>query len=85
MAKRSSERDRDENELAADILRTLTGADGAPEDDATKAKKLAAKLLGALGGKKGGPARAKKLTAKRRAEIARKAALKRWQARSHAP
>jgi len=34
--------------------------------------------IGKLGGEKGGPARAKSLTAKRRSEIARKAAAKRW-------
>jgi hypothetical protein len=37
-----------------------------------------AAALGRLGGKKGGKARAKSLTAKRRADIARKAALARW-------
>jgi hypothetical protein len=43
------------------------------------AKNPAAVALGRLGGLKGGPARAESLTAQRRSEIARKAALKRWQ------
>lgn len=38
--------------------------------------------LARLGGIKGGKARAKKLSAKRRAEIAKKAALMRWAART---
>lgn len=41
-------------------------------------KHPAAVALGRLGGKKGGPARAKKLTKQQRNEIARKAALARW-------
>lgn len=41
-------------------------------------KNPAAVALGRLGGKKGGPARAAALSPKRRKEIARKAALKRW-------
>ena len=41
-------------------------------------KDPAAVSLGRRGGLKGGKARAEKLTAKRRKEIARKAALKRW-------
>lgn len=41
-------------------------------------KNPAAVALGRLGGAKGGPARAKALSAKRRKEIAKKAAAKRW-------
>jgi hypothetical protein len=41
-------------------------------------KNPAAVALGRLGGLKGGKARAKALTAKKRSEIARKAAKKRW-------
>ena len=44
-------------------------------------KNPAAVALGRLGGLKGGKARAEKLSAKKRAEIAKKAALVRW--RSH--
>jgi hypothetical protein len=43
-----------------------------------KEKNPAAVALGRLGGLKGGNARAKSLTAKKRKEIAKKAALKRW-------
>ncbi len=41
-------------------------------------KNPAAVALGKLGGLKGGKARANSLTPERRAEIAKKAALKRW-------
>ncbi|MGD9980544.1 MAG: hypothetical protein AB7H66_08560 [Hyphomonadaceae bacterium] len=41
-------------------------------------KNPAAVALGRLGGLKGGKARAKALSAKKRSEIARKAAKKRW-------
>lgn len=41
-------------------------------------KNPAAVALGRLGGLKGGAARAKALTKKRRSEIAKKAAAKRW-------
>lgn len=43
-----------------------------------KKKNRAAQELGRLGGLKGGNARAKKLSPERRAEIAKKAAAKRW-------
>jgi hypothetical protein len=58
---------------AVHIMKVLTGeADDAPPDDG---KDPNAKALGA----KGGAARAAKMTPERRAEIARKAAAKRWQ------
>lgn len=41
-------------------------------------KNAAAVALGRLGGLKGGAARAKSLSKKRRSEIAKKAAAKRW-------
>ncbi len=41
-------------------------------------KNPAAVALGRLGGLKGGKVRAKSLSAKRRSEIAKKAAAKRW-------
>jgi hypothetical protein len=58
---------------AVHVMRVLTGEiqDEAPADDG---KDPAAKALGA----KGGAARAAKMTPERRAEIARKAAAKRW-------
>ena len=58
----------DLNEIAARIVREST----------SEGKNPAAVMLGRLGGKKGGKARAKSLSAKRRKEIARNAALKRW-------
>ncbi len=58
---------------AVHIMRIATGEieEGAPVDDG---KDPAAKALG----KKGGAARAAKLSPEARAEIARKAAAKRW-------
>lgn len=45
-------------------------------------KNPAAVALGRLGGLKGGKARAEKLSEKRRKEIAKKAAMARWNTRS---
>lgn len=45
-------------------------------------KNPAAVALGRLGGLKGGKARAEKLSARRRKQIARKAALARWESTS---
>jgi hypothetical protein len=58
---------------AVKVMRILTGeeTETLPADDG---KDPAAKALG----KKGGAARAAKMTPERRAEIARKAAAKRW-------
>ena len=57
---------------AVHIMRIATGEiDDAPPDDG---KDPAAKAIG----KKGGAARAKSMTPERRAEIAKKAAAKRW-------
>jgi hypothetical protein len=72
MPKRSS---RDANQIAksvVDRIVELTEGSDKPE------KNPAAVALGRLGGKKGGPARARALTAKKRAEIAKRAALTRW-------
>ena len=65
---------KDENITAFEVLKAAT------EESAEKPRKKnpAAVALGKLGGKKGGPARAKKLSSKKRKEIARKAAQKRW-------
>lgn len=52
------------------------------EVEAPKEKNAAAVALGRLGGLKGGDARAKVLSAKRRKEIAKKAAAKRWAKKS---
>jgi hypothetical protein len=57
---------------AVHVMRIATGeAEDAPSDDG---KNKAAQSLGRLGGKK----RAESMTAERRAEIAKKAAAKRW-------
>ena len=56
-----------------DRIIEMTEGDDKPE------KNPAAVALGRLGGKKGGPARAKALSAKKRAEIAKRAALTRWE------
>jgi len=70
MPKRSS---KDVNQLAAGILAQVT-----EEAEAQPSKNPAAVALGRMGGLKGGKARAESLTAKRRSEIAKKAAAKRW-------
>lgn len=81
MPKRSSKRPRDPAQLAKLIVDIATGE---VEDRALdeSGKNPAAVALGRLGGLKGGKARAKSMTAKQRAEIAKKAALIRWAARS---
>ena len=78
MPKRSSRgsNSEDVNETAFRVLREATG-EAAPERE----KNPAAVALGRLGGKKGGPARAAKLSPKKRQQIARKAAMKRWSRR----
>ena len=69
----------DINQLAAAIVAEATGDEDQAEpvvvDDG---KNPAAVALGRLGGKKGGKARAASLTPEQRADIARKAAAKRW-------
>ncbi len=52
------------------------------KSESPKEKNPAAVALGRLGGLKGGAARAKSLTKKRRSEIAKKAAQKRWSTKS---
>lgn len=68
MPKRSSS---DLNQIAYNIVQQSTG-------QAVPSKNPAAVALGRLGGLKGGKARAAALTAKKRKEIARNAAKKRW-------
>jgi hypothetical protein len=55
----------------------LTG-EASDDKPADTGKNPAAVALGRMGGLKGGNARAKALTAKKRSEIAKKAAAKRW-------
>ena len=71
MPKRSST---DPNKMAAQIVAQATG-------EPAEEKNPAAVELGRLGGLKGGKARARKLSARKRSEIARKAAKKRWSER----
>lgn len=68
-------RPRDPNQLAKLITDLITGEVQEKKDDG---KNPAAVALGRLGGLKGGKARAEKLTAKKRKEIAKNAAFKRW-------
>ena len=69
----------DVNLLAAQIVAEATReVKEEPTPTPTKEKNPAAVALGRLGGLKGGKARAEKLSARRRKEIARKAAQKRW-------
>ena len=70
--------DRDENEIASDIVRHTT-ADQDEDQGDDDGKNPHAVALGRLGGKKGGPARAKTLSKKRRKEIAQNAAKARWE------
>lgn len=64
---------KDANQTAFRVVQEATGQ-AAPSDG----KDPAAVSLGRRGGLKGGKARAAKLSKKRRAEIAQKAAKKRW-------
>ncbi|HXP50826.1 MAG TPA: hypothetical protein VN922_12770 [Bacteroidia bacterium] len=70
----TSKRPKDINERAKLLVDILTG----DKESLDKKKDAAAVSLGRRGGLKGGVARAKKLSAKRRKEIAKKAAKKRW-------
>jgi hypothetical protein len=81
MPQRSSKRKpSDLNLLASAIVSEATDEEPTAEPEAG-GKNPHAVALGRLGGKKGGPARAKKLSKRRRAEIAREAALARWRKR----
>lgn len=66
----------DLNQRAKSIVDIATGETQDPQS--TEGKNPAAVALGRLGGLKGGKARAEKLSAKKRSEIAKKAAQKRW-------
>lgn len=64
------------NTIAFRVFQQAIGE--APPEEVQPAKNPAAVSLGRLGGLKGGKARAEKLTPEQRAEIAKKAAEKRW-------
>jgi hypothetical protein len=76
MLKRTSKKTETEdlNLIAAMITERATGTQIRPKNPAAVA-------LGRLGGLKGGKARAEKLSPKRRKDIAKKAAEKRWRAK----
>ena len=79
MPKRSSNIKKDLNKLASSIVDQAIGEASAPiPAPVDEGKNPAAVSLGRLGGLKGGKARAAKLSVKRRSEIARSAAKKRW-------
>ena len=64
----------DINQRAKSIVDIATGE----INESVSGKNPAAVALGRLGGLKGGKARAEKLSSKKRSEIAKKAAAKRW-------
>ncbi|MEJ7739911.1 MAG: hypothetical protein WKF97_20990 [Chitinophagaceae bacterium] len=71
-----NKRPTDLNQRAKSIVDIATGE--SEDTNLDNGKNPAAVALGKLGGKKGGRARANSLTPERRAEIAKKAAAKRW-------
>jgi len=74
---------RDPNQRAKSVVDIATGDDEkCPPESQDSQKDQAAVNLGRRGGQKGGRARAKKLTAEERSEIARRAAQKRWAAKT---
>jgi hypothetical protein len=76
MTDKHPKRPRDPNQLAKSIIDIATGQK--PDRDPTPEEQGKDPAAVALG-KRGGKARADSMTAKRRAEIARAAAAKRWQ------
>lgn len=71
---RKHRKNEDVNEAAFRVVREATEK----HDPEARKKNPAAVALGRLGASKGGKARAAKLSAKKRAQIARKAAMARW-------
>jgi hypothetical protein len=87
MPSRSSKpKDHDFVTIARSVVERSIGEklDGSPLPTEPE-KNPHAVALGRLGGQKGGNARAKKLSAKRRIQIARSAAKKRWSSRRRKP
>ncbi len=75
MAEKHPKRPRDPNQLAKRIIGIAVGE---VEDREPTPEEQGKDAAAAAMGKKGGAARAKNMTAEKRAEIARKAAHKRW-------
>ena len=74
---------RDPKQLPKPIIDLATGeTSSADAPPMLQGKNPAAVALGRMGGLKGGKARAKALSAKRRREIAKKAAARRWAKKS---
>jgi hypothetical protein len=79
MPKRSRTGKPDVNQMAANLISAIVGdLEPVEPTEQDKAKNPAAVALGRLGGLKGGAARKAKLFKKRLTEIARNAALARW-------
>jgi hypothetical protein len=76
-AMKKPKRPKDTNQLAKNIVDLAIGETTEIVIENTKNPNAVA--LGRLGGLKGGKARAEKLSARKRKEIAKKAALTRWQ------
>ena len=72
--RKHTRKNEDVNEAAFRVVREATEK----HDPEANKKNPAAVALGRLGASKGGKARAAKLSAKKRAQIARKAAMTRW-------
>jgi hypothetical protein len=84
MRRSSKKLPKDPNQLAYQIVKLSTEESEetpkAPDQNqAQEAISAYLSLIGKKGGLKGGPARAKKLSAKKRKEIAKKAAMSRWE------
>ena len=76
-------RKKKEHDFAVTAFRVVQEATGKCEPNSSKPRKeYDYKALGHKGGIKGGKARANKLTPEQRKEIARKAALARWKAKT---
>ena len=67
----------DPNLLARSIIEAVTGESLTPEPEKSAISQYLSQI-GRKGGLKGGKARAEKLSAKKRAEIAKNAAMTRW-------
>ena len=74
--RRSSKLPKDPNQLAAEIVR-LSTEESEPKTERSTISEYLAKI-GRKGGLKGGKARAENLSPRKRRDIARKAAEKRW-------
>ncbi|MFA7256823.1 MAG: hypothetical protein WC047_04545 [Kiritimatiellales bacterium] len=77
---KKTKRPTDINQLAKSIVEQATSEtpENAPKHDAATISEVM-REMGRRGGLKGGKARAESLSAKRRKEIAKKAAVKRWE------